>query len=83
VFDEDLLMNVSELFVMHLSSGETTVISRGKSERQPSWSPEGTMLVWADERNRNMDIFLANADGSDIQPLTDSAAHDSDPAWRP
>jgi Tol biopolymer transport system component len=48
-----------------------------------AWSPDGTRIAFASERDGNWEIYTMNADGSQPQRLTDNEAQDMDPTWRP
>ncbi len=57
---------------------------------QPSWSPDGTRLVFTSPCNIKKDtyqgssLFIINADGSGLQPLpTAPGGGDFEPAWSP
>ena len=47
------------------------------------WSPDGTRFVFWRASGGATDIFSANADGSNVQRLTDDPAFDFTPAWSP
>jgi len=49
----------------------------------PVWSPDGTRIAFASERDGNWEIYIINADGSQPQRLTNNEAQDIGPAWRP
>lgn len=48
-----------------------------------SWSPNGGRITFSSGRDGDFEIYVMNADGSDIQQLTDNDNDDSDPAWSP
>ncbi len=56
---------------------------------QPSWSPDGTRLVFISPCNIKKDtypqsgLFIINADGSGVQPLPSATGGDFEPAWSP
>jgi Tol biopolymer transport system component len=56
---------------------------------QPSWSPNGSRLVFTSPCQINTDsysessLYLINADGSNLAPLSSAPGGDFDPAWSP
>ncbi len=46
----------------------------------PSWSADGTRLVWA---TTDWDLWIINVDGSDRRQITSDPAHQNLPAWSP
>ena len=51
----------------------------------PTWSPDGKQIAFAaaGRQKVDFDIYVMDADGGNIRPLTDDRATDSDPAWSP
>jgi Tol biopolymer transport system component len=49
----------------------------------PSFSSDGSRLVFRSGRTGNFDIFLMNADGTGLTNLTDNPANDTFPAFSP
>jgi TolB protein len=55
----------------------------------PAWSPDGTKIAFMGQEagasgdDPNYDIFVMNADGSGVRPLTDAPGSDGWPAWSP
>ena len=49
---------------------------------QPSWSPDGTQLVFRSNRDGKLNIFVMGADGSNLTRLTDEDYNGS-PSWSP
>ncbi len=48
----------------------------------PSWSPDGSQLVFWSNRSGNQQLWLMNADGSDERLLMDPTGYnDRDPVW--
>ena len=50
----------------------------------PSWSPDDSRILylsWPDHPDNTMDIFVMNADGSNLARLYDSGFHDGDCHW--
>ena len=49
----------------------------------PSWSPDGAKIAFASNRSGDYEIYVMNADGSNVQRLTNSAGADRSPSWSP
>lgn len=64
-------------------------------EANPRWSPDGTKVVFSSDRltlpyehtiaemTGNYDIFIMNADGTNVQRITTSQFNDMGPSWSP
>src|SRR5213593_3280491 len=50
-------------------------------DRSPRWSPDGTKIAFASERNGLSEIFVMNADGGSQRRLTFNSARDRTSAW--
>ena len=53
----------------------------GGDDSLPTWSPDGTKIAFQTDRDGNSEIYVMNADGSELQNLTKSADNEFDPAW--
>jgi TolB protein len=49
----------------------------------PSFSPDGSKILFQSNRTGNWDVFVMNADGSGSRQLTDNPAADLTPSWAP
>ena len=74
-----------DIYVMEPDgSGRTRLTSnRYIWDIMPSWSPDGTKIAFASDRQANWDVYLMNADGSGQTSLTGPATADWDPTWSP
>jgi dipeptidyl aminopeptidase/acylaminoacyl peptidase len=60
-----------------------------KSVDSPSFSPDGKRVAFSvkednlEQGTSNTEIYVMNADGTDIHKMTDDPATDSDPKWSP
>lgn len=72
----------SDIFVMNTDGTHlTNLTNHPKSDIQPSWSPDGSKIIFTSVRDGNDDIFIMDADGSNPINLTNHPAHDTDPSW--
>ena len=53
----------------------------GRDDRSPSWSQDGTKIAFASDRTGVFEIYVMNADGTNLAQLTQSGGFD--PAWSP
>src|SRR3989449_1909655 len=49
----------------------------------PAWAPDGSQLVFTGYDGGLSDLFVVNADGSDLRRLTNDKDADLQPAWSP
>lgn len=77
------------IIVTDLKTGESKDLTVGgtASHESPRWSPDGRQIVFASNRDdpgggRN-DIFVMDADGTNVRNLSRHAAEDFDPKWSP
>ena len=49
----------------------------------PEWSPDGQKIVFDSNRDGKLEIYVMDADGSNVQRLTHNDKTDSRPAWSP
>ncbi len=47
----------------------------------PRWSPDGSKIVFASRRDGERDIYVMDADGSNVTRLTTAIGNDSTPMW--
>ncbi|MBD3266503.1 hypothetical protein GF373_07515 [bacterium] len=52
-------------------------------ERYPTWSPDGSQIAYASNREGSYDLWLAAADGNNPQRLTDETGDALQPVWSP
>jgi Tol biopolymer transport system component/DNA-binding winged helix-turn-helix (wHTH) protein len=76
-----------EIYTKVLSTGETKRLTDNPGhESFPTYSPDGTQIIFNSDREKeNNDVYLMNADGSDVRKITDGAGWDASPPnnWSP
>lgn len=75
----------TDIHLVAVDGSEDPVVLAGEpaTEEGAVWSPDGTRVAFTSTRENNHDIYLMDADGSNIVRLTDHPGRDSDPAWSP
>jgi len=75
-----------EIFVMNPNgSAHVNLTNHPAEDAQPTWSPDGTKIAFTSDRDwlgHGPDIYVMNADGSDVTRLT-GVGIDHSPAWSP
>ena len=81
-----------DIFTMNPDgSGLANVTNLSGKDDKPSWSPDGTQIAFESRRdchddesdNCESDIFVMNADGTNVRQLTDGPTSDTHPTWSP
>ena len=49
----------------------------------PVWSPDGTQVMYASDRDGNEDVWIVRGDGTGARNLTNNPASDSHASWSP
>lgn len=49
----------------------------------PSFSPDGELIVYMSERDKNRDLYIMDLEGNDVRQLTSASAYDYEPNWSP
>jgi dipeptidyl aminopeptidase/acylaminoacyl peptidase len=81
--DKDLFSN--SICTVPASGGEVTRLTHDdrSNDRSPKWSPDGRTLAFVSNREDVDDIWLIEADGSDLRQLTSGPGDKGDPRWSP
>lgn len=77
-----------DIFVVELATGAQTRITydpqgQQTSDDQPTWSPDGTRLAWSSLKDGDLDIYVANADGTGRANFTGTTGNEYSPTWSP
>ena len=74
----------SEIYMMNADGSDRINISNDPSQDvEPSWSPDGSKIAFATDRDGNYEIYIMNADGTDPIRLTENFSEDRRPMWSP
>jgi hypothetical protein len=71
---------------MDVATGAVTTLfdySAQSYDSAPAWSPDGRQIAFESNLDGDMEIFVMNADGSNVRQLTHNTLWDEGPAWSP
>jgi len=75
---------INQIYIMDMESSNVTQLTNDPSNNEsPSWSPDGTQLVFHSDKDGTFDIYIINSDGSNPKRLTSDLAISWRPAWSP
>ena len=90
--DKIAFTSAAQIFVMDRNGGNRVRLSQREDvvDQSPAWSPDGTKIAFYSNRDAQnprrgieTDIYVMNADGSNVVRLTDHPSADRVPAWSP
>ncbi len=80
----------ADLYTVRPDGSELAQITDDQAvERAPSWSPDGTRIVFAEStgefqnKDYGQDVFVMDADGTNLRRVTVWKGFDSFPVWAP
>ena len=87
VTDHPVLSNQAEIYVINPDgTGRLQLTDNDYEERGPSWSPDGTRILFSGRiggGSADFEICVMNADGTGVQQLTDNTVPDLTASWSP
>jgi serine/threonine protein kinase len=66
-----------------LSLEDIQRVTDSEKDTAPVLSPDGQRIAFMSRRDENWEIYIVNADGSNLQRVTDDPADDGLPTWSP
>jgi hypothetical protein len=70
-----------DIWLLDEQGRETQLTFDAASDLAPVWSPDGARIAFETDRDRNSEIYVMEADGSNPVNLTRNRADDRAPAW--
>jgi len=85
---------IPQIYLINMDgTGLQLITNMDNGACQPSWSPDGSQLVFIspcrtrgefyEDVYKDSSLYIINADGTDLKPLTAAPGSDFDPAWAP
>ena len=72
----------SEVFVANSDgTGAKNLTNHPSFDGWPSWSPDGSRIAFASNRNSSYQIFTMNPDGSEVRLLANTEGRATAPQW--
>ena len=72
----------SEIFTLGIDGQDLVRLTENEVwDLYPAWSPDGSQIVFLSWREDNLDLYVMDSDGSNLERLFDSGDHDADVHW--
>ena len=62
-------------------SNKQQLTTESSNETRPSYSPDGTKILFASDRDGDNELYVMDSDGTNVQQLTTNDITDSDASW--
>jgi TolB protein len=63
--------------------GRTNLTNNPADDSTPVWSPNGKLIAFTSNRDGRPQIFVMNADGTNLRKLSQGDTPDFEPTWSP
>ena len=73
----------THLYRMNVDGSGVEELAAGSEASGGRWSPDGSRILFASDREGNLELFVMNADGSQLRRLTDTPGNEVHPVWSP
>ena len=73
----------TEIFIVDPETGDAFNASKSPNseDRYPCWSPDGNQIAFTSNRNSSTNLYVMNADGSNVRQITRSKSVCYMPSW--
>ena len=71
------------LYVMDVSTKQSTLLTDNTFDLRPLWSPDGTQIAFSRLTDKGYNVFVMDAGGQDVRALTDTTGGILAAAWMP
>ena len=78
-----LLLALAAILGCSTAPEATAITNNSDDDSAPAWSPDGRQIAFLSGFAGEREIYVMNADGSDVTLLTDNFSYASDLAWSP
>jgi TolB protein len=73
-----------DLYIIPATGGAPRQLTSGRGfDDDPAWSVDGKRVAFASNRDGNWEVYVVDAEGTNLTRLTNDPAQDTRPAWRP
>jgi len=85
VFYKPRMYANGDICLIDVKTGEEVNLSNSPDihDGAPSWSPEGKKILFTSNPGGNREIYVMDADGTNLTKLTDGRGSKSSPSWSP
>jgi len=72
-----------DIWVMDVDGENQKRLTPGRNAANPTWSPDGSRIAFESGIPPRTDIYVMNADGTNVVNLTNNLADNQQPSWSP
>ena len=86
VYAEDASNDVREIYSSDIGGSnvrQLTSFAEARIKKGPVWSPDGRKIAFHADIDEGAQVFVIDADGSNLTQLTDLGGYSVDPRWSP
>ncbi|MBE7468315.1 MAG: hypothetical protein DPW09_20540 [Anaerolineae bacterium] len=83
LFSDALTGGDRDLYLTSVDGSVVNLTQSAGDDLQPAVSPDGRRIAFSSGRSGNLDIYVMDANGSNLTQLTSSRGFDEWPAWSP